>query len=107
MVVYVINKHGKPLMPCSPRKARILLKTGKAKVLCGNAEMIEHNHNGYLAEPFVPEELAKGMDLLLDDPMLCSTMGSRARQKIESGFNIQSVSEQYMRLYQSITGRRK
>ena len=73
----------------------------------GNADMIEHNHNGYLAEPFVPEELAKGMDLLLDDPMLCSTMGSRARQKIESGFNIQSVSEQYMRLYQSITGRRK
>jgi hypothetical protein len=33
MVVYVVNKHGKPLMPCSPRKARILLKTGKAKVI--------------------------------------------------------------------------
>jgi len=33
MVVYVINKHGKPLMPCSPRKARILLKQGKAKVI--------------------------------------------------------------------------
>lgn len=33
MVVYVINKHGKPLMPCSPRKARILLRQGKAKVI--------------------------------------------------------------------------
>ena len=33
MVVYVINKHGKPLMPCKPRKARILLKQGKAKVI--------------------------------------------------------------------------
>lgn len=33
MVVYVISRHGKPLMPCSPRKARILLKTGKAKVI--------------------------------------------------------------------------
>ena len=33
MVVYVINKYGKPLMPCSPRKARILLKLGKAKVI--------------------------------------------------------------------------
>ena len=33
MVVYVINKYGKPLMSCSPRKARILLKTGKAKVI--------------------------------------------------------------------------
>lgn len=33
MLVYVINKNGKPLMPCSPRKARILLKEGKARVI--------------------------------------------------------------------------
>ena len=33
MFVYVLNKHGKPLMPCKPRKARILLKEKKAKVV--------------------------------------------------------------------------
>ena len=33
MFVYVINKNGKPLMPCQPRKARILLRNGKAKVV--------------------------------------------------------------------------
>ena len=33
MKVFVKNKHGNPLMPCSPRKARILLKNGKARVL--------------------------------------------------------------------------
>lgn len=33
MFVYVLNKHGKPLMPCKPRKARILLKKKKAKVV--------------------------------------------------------------------------
>ena len=33
MLVYVLNKHGKPLMPCKPRKARILLRYGKAKVV--------------------------------------------------------------------------
>ncbi len=32
MIVYVLNKHGNPLMPCSPCKARKLLKQGKAKV---------------------------------------------------------------------------
>ena len=32
MVVYVLNKHGRPLMPCSPCKAKKLLKQGKAKV---------------------------------------------------------------------------
>lgn len=33
MLVYVINKHGKPLMPCKPSKARKLLKQEKAKVI--------------------------------------------------------------------------
>ena len=32
MLVYVLNKNGKPLMPCKPQKARKLLKDGKAKV---------------------------------------------------------------------------
>ncbi len=33
MFVYVLNSHGEPLMPCSPRKARLLLKQGKARVM--------------------------------------------------------------------------
>lgn len=33
MLVFVINKHGKALMPCKPRKARILLKQKKAKIV--------------------------------------------------------------------------
>jgi len=31
--VYVLNKRGKPLMPCSPGKARLLLKESKARVV--------------------------------------------------------------------------
>ena len=33
MLVYVLNKNKKPLMPCKPQKARKLLKNGKAKVV--------------------------------------------------------------------------
>ena len=33
MYVYVINKHGEPLMPCSSRKARTLLNNKKACVV--------------------------------------------------------------------------
>ena len=33
MFVYVINKNGQPLMPCKPRKARKLLREGKAVVV--------------------------------------------------------------------------
>ena len=32
MKVFVKNRHGQPLMPTSPRKARLLLKDGKAKI---------------------------------------------------------------------------
>lgn len=33
MYVYVLDYHGEPLMPCSPRKARLLLKERRAKVV--------------------------------------------------------------------------
>src|SRR5436309_7748242 len=33
MFVYIRNCHGQPLMPCQPRKARLLLKEGKAQVV--------------------------------------------------------------------------
>ncbi len=33
MFVYVLNCHGEPFMPCRPRKARLLLQKGKAKVV--------------------------------------------------------------------------
>ena len=33
MYVYVLNKHGEPLMPCKPRKARVLLQSKKATVI--------------------------------------------------------------------------
>lgn len=33
MRVFVMNQHGETLMPCKPRKARILLKKGNAKVI--------------------------------------------------------------------------
>ena len=32
MLVFVLNKHGEPLMPCQPQKAKKLLKNKKAKV---------------------------------------------------------------------------
>lgn len=52
MLVYIINKHGKPLMPTNPRKARILLKQGKAKVTKRTPFTIQllHGSSGYKQE---------------------------------------------------------
>ncbi|AOY75930.1 hypothetical protein CLFO_05980 [Clostridium formicaceticum] len=58
MLVYVINKHGKPLMPCKPRKARKLLKQGKAKVVKRTPFTIQllFGSSGYT------QEIALGVD---------------------------------------------
>jgi hypothetical protein len=58
MFVYVINMHGKPLMPCSPAKARALLKKGKAKVSRREPFTIKllHGSSGY------KQEVVAGMD---------------------------------------------
>ncbi|MEQ8997869.1 MAG: RNA-guided endonuclease IscB, partial [Coleofasciculus sp. B1-GNL1-01] len=49
MKVYVINRHGRPLMPTTPRKARLLLNRGKAKIVGREPFTIQliHGSSGY------------------------------------------------------------
>ena len=49
MLVFVLNKNGKPLMPCKPSKARKLLKNGKAKVVnnCPFTIKLLYGSSGY------------------------------------------------------------
>jgi hypothetical protein len=58
MLAFVLNKDGKPLMPCSPAKARHLLKAGKAKVVRRDPFTIKllHGSSGYR------QEVVAGMD---------------------------------------------
>jgi RRXRR protein len=58
VLVYVLNQHGNPLMPCSPPKARALLKQGKAKVVRREPFTIKllHGSSGYR------QEIVVGMD---------------------------------------------
>jgi hypothetical protein len=44
MVVYILNCEGKPLMPCSPRKARKLLGSGEAKVASRTPFVLKLNY---------------------------------------------------------------
>ena len=58
MRVFVINKHGQALMPCKPRKAKILLREGKASVAKRNPFTIQlkHGSTGY------KQDLTLGVD---------------------------------------------
>lgn len=57
-LVYVKNKDGNPLMPCSPAKARHLLEKGKAIVLMREPPVIQLN---YLSEAKT-QEITLGID---------------------------------------------
>ena len=57
-MVYLINKNGKPLMPCSNVIARLLLKQGKAKVIRRTPFTIKLN---YLTTEYT-KKLVLGVD---------------------------------------------
>ena len=49
MLAFVLNRHGSPLMPCHPAKARTLLKQGKAEVVSRTPFTVRllHGSSGY------------------------------------------------------------
>ena len=58
MLAFILNLHGRPLMPCKPQKAKRLLKLGKATVACRSPFTIKLTcgSSGY------KQELTAGMD---------------------------------------------
>lgn len=67
----------------------------------GNGDMIEHQQNGYLAQPLDTQDLAQGIDWVLNNAnyqQLCEC----ARQKVLQQFDSKLVAKQYIALYQDI-----
>ncbi|MDP3587813.1 MAG: glycosyltransferase family 4 protein [Sulfuricurvum sp.] len=67
----------------------------------GNSDMVEHQANGYLAKPFESEDLACGIEWVLNAPnydQLCQN----AREKVLREFDSFVVAEKYIQLYQKI-----
>lgn len=67
----------------------------------GNPDLIDHRENGYLAVPYDPVDLSRGIDWVLNqpDPQLLS---GNARQKVMNCFEMTGVSRQYLEMYESI-----
>jgi glycosyltransferase involved in cell wall biosynthesis len=67
----------------------------------GNADLVDHQQNGYLAEPFEIEDLAKGIDWVLQHPAP-NKLADAARQKVLSHFEQSLVTKRYIDLYKKI-----
>lgn len=67
----------------------------------GNSDMIQHRKNGYLVQPFDTDDLAKGIEWVLNAPnyqQLCDN----ARDKVMTHFDSHLVAKQYIALYKEI-----
>jgi glycosyltransferase involved in cell wall biosynthesis len=65
----------------------------------GMSDLIDHEQNGYLAQPFDTDDLAHGIEMALRHS---ETWGRAARLKVEKEFEIQHIARRYQSLYQEV-----
>ncbi len=68
----------------------------------GMPDMIEHQHNGYLAQPYNSEELGQGIAWVLQDKQRGQALSRRAREKVEQEFTLEIQARRYLALYQEV-----
>ncbi|WP_448381406.1 glycosyltransferase family 4 protein [Gloeomargarita sp.] len=70
----------------------------------GVQDIVDHQVNGYLAQPFDPQDLAAGIAWVLHQGL---ALQQRARQKAEQCFSLPVVVQRYLELYQSLIKKHK
>ncbi len=68
----------------------------------GIPDMIEHQQNGYLVQPYDSEELAHGITWVLQDEQRRQALSHRAREKFEQEFTLEIQCRNYIKLYDDI-----
>lgn len=72
----------------------------------GLADIVDHQQNGYLATPFEVQDLAAGLFWVLSDRTRHQSLCQVAREKAEREFALNIQAEQYLSLFQDLTGTR-
>ncbi|BAY75406.1 group 1 glycosyl transferase [Nostoc linckia NIES-25] len=67
----------------------------------GMPDMIEHQKNGYLAEPYKIEDLAQGIVWVLEDEERHQKLSHRAREKVEQEFTLEIQARRYLSIFKS------
>ncbi|NJR57509.1 MAG: glycosyltransferase [Cyanobacteria bacterium CRU_2_1] len=65
----------------------------------GMPDLIEHQQNGYLAQPYHIEDLAQGMLWILEHTERHQKLSYTARQKIEQAFTMEATGAKYLSLF--------
>lgn len=68
----------------------------------GPKDIIDHQQNGYLANPYKPEDLAKGINWVLVDNDRHMELSKNARKKAELNFSLDLQAKRYLKLYNEL-----
>lgn len=68
----------------------------------GVPDLIDHQQNGYLAQPYEPSDLARGIAWIMEDKNRWEELSANARQKIENVYAIEDVAKRHLELYREI-----
>jgi glycosyltransferase involved in cell wall biosynthesis len=68
----------------------------------GMPDLIEHKINGYLATPVDPDDLAAGIQWVIEDPIRKSQLGKTARNIVLENYTTDIIVGKYKQIYSSI-----
>ncbi len=68
----------------------------------GVPDLIDHLQNGYLAHPYEPADLARGIAWVLGNEDRRKRLSLQARQKVEQEFAVEKVAARHKSLYREI-----
>ena len=68
----------------------------------GIPDLIEHRQNGYLAKPFLPEDLAEGIHWILADSKRQEELSRNNRNKALSQFDLDLQTQRYLRVFHNL-----
>lgn len=71
----------------------------------GLPDMIEHQSNGYLAQPYKIDDLAQGIIWLLENQERYQKLAHRAREKVEQEFTSDLQAKRYLNLFRELGGK--
>jgi len=67
----------------------------------GLPDIVDHEKTGYLAKPYDAEDLARGIQWVLEDAERCALLGTRSRRAAVARYSYPVVAEQYLQVYKA------
>ena len=71
----------------------------------GMPDLIDPQQNGYLATAYEPEDLARGISWIIEDPERWQNLSACARSKVQREFTLEKQAQSYIQLYEDILDR--